>query len=217
MLQINGIFNVTNYCFAALEPDMEALDLEPTSLEQLLNMRAQAEKLAAQDRLFQRKDPNWVDWPTVQAGRIKCLQEWRASAGKPFAQRLKLLRELLIMLFFSVQPPDRGVRRSQHTHLCYTLASSVCLAGAQSALFGGCGTARASSPMAMAMILTSPRCGSKTRSSSAPWQPRSPLSPSHDSHPLCAQWANGYIGVAGLHCTVSEGLPPHARSRHTSR
>ena len=116
--QINGIFNVTNYCFAALEPDMEALDLEPTSLEQLLNMRAQAEKLAAQDRLFQRKDPNWVDWPTVQAGRIKCLQEWRASAGKPFAQRLKLLRELLIMLFFSVQPPDRGVRRSQHTHTC---------------------------------------------------------------------------------------------------
>ena len=41
-----------------------------------------------------------------------------ARVGKPFAQRLKLLRELLIMLFFSVQPPDRGVRRSQHTHTC---------------------------------------------------------------------------------------------------
>ena len=105
---INGIFNVTNYCFAALEPAADALRLEPSSLEQLLNMRAQSEKLAKEDRLFQRKDPNWVDWPTVQAGRIKCLQEWRASAGKPFAQRQKLLRELLIMLFHSVQPPDRG-------------------------------------------------------------------------------------------------------------
>ena len=125
--QINGIFNVTNYCFSALEPDMEALDLEPTSLEQLLNMRAQAEKLAAQDRLFQRKDPNWVDWPTVQAGRIKCLQEWRASAGKPFAQRQKLLRELLIMLFFSVQPPDRGApRRSLSLSLALGRLSSVC-------------------------------------------------------------------------------------------
>lgn len=82
-----------------------ALDVQPP--EQLLRMRAQAEKLAAQDRLFARKDPNWIDWPTLQQGRIKCLAAWNASQRKPHAEKMKLLREVLVMLFFSVQPPDR--------------------------------------------------------------------------------------------------------------
>ena len=34
-----------------------------------------------------------------------------ASTGKPYAERKKLLREVLVMLFFSVQPPDRGPRK----------------------------------------------------------------------------------------------------------
>ena len=186
--QINGIFNVTNYCFAALEPAADALRLEPSSLEQLLNMRAQSEKLAKEDRLFQRKDPNWVDWPTVQAGRIKCLQEWRASAGKPFAQRQKLLRELLIMLFHSVQPPDRGAPRHTLSLSCpgAPLIRLWCGGRAQSALFDGCGTARASSRTAMGTISTSPRCGSKTQSSSAQSRvlPRRRTSPHRRSLPL---------------------------------
>jgi hypothetical protein len=85
-----------------------ALDVQPP--EQLLRMRAQAETLAKQDRLFARKDPNWIDWPTLQQGRIKCLAAWNASQGKPHAEKMKLLREVLVMLFFSVQPPDRGAR-----------------------------------------------------------------------------------------------------------
>mgnify|MGYP007078280308 CR=1 FL=1 len=105
---MNGLFNIANYCYTALAPTEAALALDVPSTEQLLRMRAQAEKLAAQDRLFARKDPNWIDWPQLQAGRIKCLATWDASAKKPFAERKKLLRELCVMLFFSVQPPDRG-------------------------------------------------------------------------------------------------------------
>ena len=105
---MNGLFNIANYCYTALAPTEAALALDVPSTEQLLRMRAQAEKLAAQDRLFARKDPNWIDWPTVQQGRIKCLAAWAASARKPHAERQKLLREVVAMLFFSVQPPDRG-------------------------------------------------------------------------------------------------------------
>ena len=106
MRQANGLFNIANYVFNALDVSEAALDADAPS--QLLRMRAQAEKLAAQDRLFARKDPNCIDWPQLQAGRIKCLATWDASAKKPFAERKKLLRELCVMLFFSVQPPDRG-------------------------------------------------------------------------------------------------------------
>ena len=102
----NGLFNIVSYVFTTVEVSEAALEADAPS--QLLRMRAQAEKLAAQDRLFARKDPNWIDWPQLQAGRIKCLATWDASAKKPFAERKKLLRELCVMLFFSVQPPDRG-------------------------------------------------------------------------------------------------------------
>ena len=105
---MNGLFNIANYCYTALAPTEAALALDVPSTEQLLRMRAQAEKLAAQDRLFARKDPNLVDWPTVQQGRIKCLAAWEAGRRKPHAERQKLLREVVAMLFFSVQPPDRG-------------------------------------------------------------------------------------------------------------
>ena len=101
------MFNIANYVFTALAPSDAAMALDVQPPEQLLRMRAQAETLAKQDRLFARKDPNWVDWPTVQQGRIKCLAAWNASQGKPHAEKMKLLREVLVMLFFSVQPPDR--------------------------------------------------------------------------------------------------------------
>jgi hypothetical protein len=106
--QVNGLFNIANYVFTTFEVSEAALEADAPS--QLLRMRAQAEKLAAEDRLFARKDPNWIDWPQLQAGRIKCLAAWDASAKKPYAERKKLLREVCLMLFFSVQPPDRGAR-----------------------------------------------------------------------------------------------------------
>ena len=50
----------------------------------------------------------------MQAGRIKCLRAYEAAKG---AQRLKLLRELVLMPFFSVQPPDRvGIVRRLRLH-----------------------------------------------------------------------------------------------------
>ena len=57
-LQVNGLFNIVNYCYTALTPSESALALDVPSTEQLLRMRAQAEKLAKQDALFARKDPN---------------------------------------------------------------------------------------------------------------------------------------------------------------
>ena len=106
-MQISGLFNLANYTYTALTPSEAAMALDVQPPEQLLRMRAQAEKLAAQDRLFARKDPNWIEWSQLQAGRIKCLAAWNAGQRKPHAERQKLLREVLVMLFFSVQPPDR--------------------------------------------------------------------------------------------------------------
>ena len=109
---INGLFSVARYTYAALTPSEAALALDVQPPEQLLRMRAQSEKLASQDRLFARKDPHWIDWPQLQAGRVKCLRAWEASRDRPFAERKKLLRELVVMLFFTVQPPDRvGITR----------------------------------------------------------------------------------------------------------
>ena len=102
---MNGCFNICAYAFTALAPMEAALEADAPS--QLLRMRAQAEKLAKEEALYARKDPNWIEWPQLQAGRIKCLEAWRAASGKPHAERKRLLREVCVMLFFSVQPPDR--------------------------------------------------------------------------------------------------------------
>ena len=46
----------------------------------------------------------------AQKGRVKVLAAWaaaRKNSKKPFAEKKKLLREVLVMLFHTVQPPDR--------------------------------------------------------------------------------------------------------------
>ena len=42
---LNGLVSITAYCYANLEPEDSVLQMEPNPLAQLINLRAQAEKV----------------------------------------------------------------------------------------------------------------------------------------------------------------------------
>ena len=76
---VNCVFNVTSYVYAALEPTAEAMAAGTLAPDQLLRMRAQAEKMAKQQALYSRRDPNWIEWEDAQKGRVKVLAAWAAA------------------------------------------------------------------------------------------------------------------------------------------
>ena len=71
--------------------------------------RGQYEKEAKHAKLFQRVDPNFLEWEEAQRARVKAEAAYRAARGQ---KRLQLLKEWLILSFLTVMPPDRvGVIR----------------------------------------------------------------------------------------------------------
>ena len=84
---------------------------------EVLRLRNQCERNAKSERMYAPSTAhNWIDWEVAQHGRIQAIDAWRAHASSfdaPIsAKETLLLRDVLIMLFHTVQPPDRvGVVR----------------------------------------------------------------------------------------------------------
>lgn len=78
-------------------------------VQELLNLRKQAETLAKQDSLYAKKHDSWMDWEDVQRVRVKAIERYYAS------ETTGRLRDVLIIGFHSLQAPDRVgvVRRSK--------------------------------------------------------------------------------------------------------
>ena len=75
-------------------------------------MRGQAESQAKQDRLWKRKSPGWIAFEDAQRARAKAIEAQEAYRGSDAKQRFALVRDCLVLLFLTCQPPDRvGVLR----------------------------------------------------------------------------------------------------------
>ena len=95
------------------DPDFEISEQHGyTQLQQLINLRRQAESHAAQDNLYKRRDKNWISWRDAQLTRLEAIRAYKAAKGP--AKR-DLLRSVLVISFLTIQPPDRvGGQLSHH-------------------------------------------------------------------------------------------------------
>ena len=91
----NGIINMTGYALTLVSsPDACPID-------ELLNLRRQAESIAKQDRLFAPKSKTWLSWEAAQEARVKCFNAYHAARGQA---KTALLRDCLVMAFHTLQP-----------------------------------------------------------------------------------------------------------------
>ena len=59
-----------------------------------------------------KKPAQWLDWEAVQRARAKAQLAYKAYTGNSGTRRLFLTRDVLVMMLFTHQPPDRvGVLR----------------------------------------------------------------------------------------------------------
>jgi hypothetical protein len=105
----NSLVTVCAYVYSAFPIDMSVLALEVTPLDQLARLRSQCEGQAVQQKLFARKDPNFLDWGDANRARAKAEAAFRAATGK---RQILLLRDWLLASLLTCMPPDRvGERR----------------------------------------------------------------------------------------------------------
>ena len=97
--------------------DMGRASADVDTVAEVLRLRKQCERNAKSERMYAPSTAsNWIDWELAQRGRVQAIEAWQAHTSKLDApsstQETLLLRDVLIMLFHTVQPPDRvGVVR----------------------------------------------------------------------------------------------------------
>ena len=96
----NSLIAVTKFVYATFSVD-ESVHSQQTPLDDLIRLRGQCESEAKQQRLFQRRDPNWIDFPAAQEARRKAEEAYRAKKTP------QLQRDWLIISLHTVMPPDR--------------------------------------------------------------------------------------------------------------
>ena len=115
---VSGLINTLQYVLVTSEVEEHSPGLS-SSLEQLLNLRQQLESQARVDALYARRHPAFIPWSDVQRTRLAARRVWEsvpASASR--AEKRRALLEYLLVLFFSVAPPDRcGVVRCACRHV----------------------------------------------------------------------------------------------------
>jgi hypothetical protein len=76
---------------------------DPPDDAELCNLRRQCEKEATQQRNYTRRPANWIEWVDVQKTRQAACKAYSDATVKTTA----MLKEVLIIMFHSVTPPDR--------------------------------------------------------------------------------------------------------------
>ena len=118
----SGLINVLTYLLSS----DEAAEVAQPSLQMLINLRQQLESKAKIDKMYARKNPNFIEWPDVQRARVKAIDEYnKLPKNTPPAKRIKQLNDLLCLLFHSLQPPDRvGCVHASHPWITPTRCAS---------------------------------------------------------------------------------------------
>ena len=117
---LNGLVNVTQYCFSNLEPSDALLAMEPNPLTQLINLRAQAEKASKTQQMYEKRIGNWIEWPDVQKARVSAMAKLSELPPGESAAKRNLLRDCAAISLLSLIPPDR-VGCIRKLRLNYTL------------------------------------------------------------------------------------------------
>ena len=104
---VNSLCNICSYCWEVFDVDADALSMVPQNPDALIRLRAQCEGQSKLQQLYARKPANFLEWEDAQRARAKCQAEWEKSRSLPHDKRVALLKELLVLLFHTVMPPDR--------------------------------------------------------------------------------------------------------------
>ena len=85
------------------------LHLRDPLLEQLRNLRSQADSYAVTQKKFERVHPQWCSWQELQVAREKCRSTFDqlSDSEQGNASYLLHLREVCLLGFFTICPPPR--------------------------------------------------------------------------------------------------------------
>ena len=100
---LNGLVSIVKF---QLRNDLCSRD---QLLDQLRNLRSQAESYSMTQKKFEKVHPAWCSWQELQQAREMCRSAFdgrSASAGQD-AEYLLHLREVCILSFFTICPPPR--------------------------------------------------------------------------------------------------------------
>lgn len=102
--------SISNYLAALIQSVLFALttttDASAEVYDQICNLRRQAEKQAAQDQLYRRKEACWLSWDDVQRTRQTAINTYNSADA---TKRRGLLKTVLLIILHSCAPPDRVV------------------------------------------------------------------------------------------------------------
>ena len=103
---LNGLVSIVKF---QLRHDMHLRD---PLLDQLRNLRSQAESYAMTQKKYERVHPQWCSWQQLQAAREKCRSAFDqlpegGNDDDDAANYLLHLRELCLLGFFTICPPPR--------------------------------------------------------------------------------------------------------------
>jgi hypothetical protein len=99
---LNGLINIVKF-----QLQHEAQLRDPV-LQQLRNLRSQAESYAATQKSFEKVHPEWCSWPELQRAREKCRAAFDQREQPQEARAwLVHLRELVLLCLFTICPPPR--------------------------------------------------------------------------------------------------------------
>lgn len=91
----NGVIQLCNYALTLVASP------EACPLEELINLRAQAEAMAKQERLFEPRSKNWLSWEAANEARVAAIGKYNAATHP--ATKTNLLRDCLVLAFHTLQ------------------------------------------------------------------------------------------------------------------
>ena len=69
-----------------------------------------------QERLYAPKSTTWISWEACQEARQKCFAAYHAANDN---EKKPLLRDALVLAFFTLQPVRPSLRRLAHSPVSY--------------------------------------------------------------------------------------------------
>ena len=103
---LNGMVSIVSYVYSTFEVHSDVLNLDPSPLAQLLNLRGQAEKASRTQSMYEQRVGGWMTWEDVQQSRVKAMHLLNTCGGG-LAARRPLLRDATAVSLLSLIPPDR--------------------------------------------------------------------------------------------------------------
>ena len=97
---VNSLIAITSHVYATYSIDESIHSMARSPHDDLVRLRGQCESMAKEQRLFARRDKNWIEWPAAQQARQRAEQLYRAKKTP------QLQRDWLIISLHTVLPPE---------------------------------------------------------------------------------------------------------------